>query len=356
MAEEKGVAVAASEAAAETSDMATEAAADAGQAAQKAATDVVDSLAEAPTDLGQVTDSIADTLLGVWADFVSHLPYLVAGIAVLVFTWLLAIGFRRFSDRLLGHTELKPSLRDLIERLVNIGIWTAGLLLAAMVVFPGLTPAKALGALGIASVAIGFAFKDIFENFFAGILLLWRFPFEIGDFIECEGVMGKVENITIRMTEIRKTTGELVVVPNSFLFKNPVEVLTSRPERRVTVMTGVAYDEDVAQSVEVIEKAVSGCQSVSSDKPVQIFPQAFGASSIDIEVTWWTEATPLGVRRSRGEVVTAVKRALDEAGIEIPFPYRTLTFKEPLPLREAEGTSPRPASNGDASAVSAGSA
>ena len=177
---------------------------------------------------------------------------------------------------------------------------------------------------------MGLAFKDIFENFFAGILLLWRFPFENGDFIECEGLLGKVEDVQLRMTLIRKTSGELIVVPNSFLFKHPVDVLTDRPKRRLTVLAGVAYGEDVAQSVAVIEKAVRGCQTVAGDWPVEIFPQGFGASSIDIEVTWWTDPTPLDFRKSRGEVVTAVKKALDEAGIEIPFPYRTLTFKEPL--------------------------
>ena len=66
---------------------------------------------------------------------------------------------------------------------------------------------------------------------------------------------------------------------------------------------------------------------------MQVFPQAFGASSMDIEVAWWADPTPLDIRRSRAEVVIAIKEALDNAGIEIPFPYRTLTFSEPLRTR-----------------------
>jgi small-conductance mechanosensitive channel len=186
--------------------------------------------------------------------------------------------------------------------------------------------------MGLISIAVGFAFKDIFENFFAGILILWRYPFESGDFIECEDITGKVEEITIRTSMIRKTSGELVVVPNSFLFKNPVEVLTSQPQRRVTIIAGVAYGEDLSTAVDVIRQAVETCATVIKEQPVQIFPQGFGSSSIDIEVTWWTGSKPVDIRRSRGEVVTAVKRELDRAGIEIPFPYRTLTFKEALPL------------------------
>lgn len=115
-----------------------------------------------------------------------------------------------------------------------------GLLLAAMVIFPGLTLEKASGGLGLASVAIRFAFKEIFENFFAGIMLLWKYPSEKGDFIECESIKGKAEDISVRMIHIRRPDSELVVTPNSFLFKNPVRVLTDLDFKRLTIMTGVA--------------------------------------------------------------------------------------------------------------------
>ncbi len=294
-------------------------------------------LTEAPVTLGEVTESLQDTLLLIWADFVNQLPYIAGGLLVLLITWVFVRLVSWTMGGALHRSRMRGSLQELVLRLVSIGIWTLGVLLAAMVVFPGLTPARALGAMGLVSVAVGLAFRDIFENFFAGVLILWRFPFEDGDFIECEGIVGRVEKVTVRMTRIRLTTGELIVVPNSFLFKNPVQVLTDRPTRRVTVITGVAYDEDVEQSVKVIEEALRSCSTVKQDLPIQVFPQGFGASSIDIEVTWWTDPEPVDIRRSRGEVVTAVKRALDEAGIEIPFPYRTLTFKEPLTTRSLAG-------------------
>jgi len=270
--------------------------------------------------------SVAD----LWAAFIGHVPYVLAAVVILGLTWGLARALDAFGFRVLDRVDRvnrRESLKQLFVRLLTLTVWVLGLLLTAIVLFPGLTPSRALGGLGLLSIAVGLAFKDIFENFFAGILILWRFPFERGDFIECESLMGRVERVRVRMSYIRKTSGELVVVPNSFLFKNPVTVLTSLPRRRVTLMTGIAYDEDVASSLKVIETAVQACESVMSDRPVEIFADAFGSSSIDISVTWWTEPTPLQVRSSRSEVVTAVKRALDEAGIEIPFPYRTLTFK-----------------------------
>lgn len=288
-----------------------------------------------PEDVGEVVDTVTQTVGALWGDFVVRIPFLVAALVVLLLTWLATVVFKQLVGRIPAAQRMRGSLRDLLARLGTIAIWAAGLTVAMVIVFPGLTPARAFGALGLVSIAVGFAFKDIFENFFAGILLLWRFPFETGDFVECEGIMGSVQEVTIRMTQIRLTTGELVVVPNSFLFKNPVHVLTNGDRRRVTILAGVAYGEDVAEATKVIEKAVRGCDLVDRNRPVQVFPQAFGASSVDIEVAWWTEPEPVDIRRSRGEVVTAIKKALDDAGIEIPFPYRTLTFKEPLPVQNA---------------------
>ncbi len=274
--------------------------------------------------------TLRSTVLGLWLKFVAHLPFLCAGVLLILLTWLIAWGFSRFGERVLGRFHMSGSLRALFVRLITIGIWMLGLLLAATMIFPGLTPASALGTLGIASLAVGFAFKDIFENFFAGILILWRFPFENGDYLEVEGISGRVVDVTVRMTLVRETTGELVVLPNSFLFKNPVRIFTDRPRRRISITVGIAYGEDAEAAVRVIQQALTGCPTVMQEQPVQVFAAGFGESSIDIEVTWWTGPKPVDLRRSRGEVVLAVKKALDAAGIEIPFPYRTLTFKEPL--------------------------
>ena len=280
-----------------------------------------------PSSFGNILQAVTDSLLNIWAGFLGHIPFFFASLLVLVLTWLIAQLAGKATRRFMLKTSRRPSLHDLMVRLTRIVIWVFGILFSAMVLFPGLTPARALGGLGLLSVAVGLAFKDIFENFFAGILILWRFPFEAGDVIKCGDVEGRVEAVEVRNTTIRRTTGELVIVPNLYLFKNPCEILTDRNKRRITVIAGIAYGEDVATAVAIIEAAVSACKTVRDDEPVQIFPQAFGDSSVDIEVTWWSGSTPYEERKSRGEVVTAVKKALDESGIEIPFPYRTLTFK-----------------------------
>lgn len=264
-------------------------------------------------------------------------PRLIAALIVVSVTWLISVAVQALIGRLGRRFRFRRNLVDVLRMLAACGIWLAGLLIALTIVFPTITPGRALTTLGLGSVAVGFAFKDTFENFLAGILILLREPFKIGDYVECDDVEGQVEEITIRDTRIRRTDGQLVVMPNHELFQNAVTVRTDQELRRTTIICGVAYSEDVDEARAVIEEAVRKVDSVRNDvKDVQVFAKAFGASSIDFEVTWWTGSRPVDIRASRDQVVAAVKAALDEAGIEIPFPYTTLTFKEPLPLRRAD--------------------
>lgn len=261
------------------------------------------------------------------------LPQLVAAVVFFTFMFIVIRIVQWIVPKSLKKAHVRRALRDVIVMLLTVGFWLFTALITLTIAVPTITPGKALTALGVGGVAIGFAFKDVFENFLAGILLLIREPFSVDDFIECEGIDGQVEEITIRDTHVRQTDGQMVVAPNAMFFKNPVTIRTSTALRRTTVICGVAYGEDVDHCREVIIDAVKQVDSVRDDvRDVQIFAQEFAASSINFEITWWTGSTPLDIRRSRDKVVAAVKRALDDAGVEIPFPYQTLTFKEPLTI------------------------
>lgn len=265
-------------------------------------------------------------------------PNMIAAVLIVLLAGVIAFGVGRAIKALMARSRTRPSLIEAVSKLARILIWLFGLLIAATVVFPNLTPSKLLAGLGLGSIAIGLAFKDIFENFLAGFLILMRKPMRIGDDIECEDVSGRVEAISIRDTFIRKRSGELVLVPNSFLFKNPLKILTDLPSRRISVVVGVAYGENVDHSRSVIEAAISGISNRDTSHDVQVFASTFNSSSIDFMVRWWCGSAPVDEHKSRDEAVAAIKSALDDAGIEIPFPYRTLTFKEPLKLgRDGDG-------------------
>lgn len=284
---------------------------------------VMESLAALPPELIAQVSGWGDALL-------TALPRIGVALVILALTWGLVIAVRALTCRL----RLRRNLRDVLALVASTAFWLTGVLIALTVVFPTITPGRALTTLGLGSVAIGFAFKDTFENFLAGILILLREPFALDDHIECEGAEGRVEAITIRDTHIRRTDGQLVVVPNAQLFHNSVTVRTDREFRRARLICGVAYGEDVDKARTVIEEAVRAVDLVRDDvRDIQVFANAFGSSSVDFEITWWTGSQPVDIRASRDQVVAAIKRALDGAGIEIPFPYRTLTVNGPLPAR-----------------------
>lgn len=276
--------------------------------------------------------TLQDQLVEMGEGFIRALPNLAIALVILTITWILAKFAVKFADRIAGKTEMRPSLRNLIDTLVKLGIWLVGLMVALTVIMPGLTPASMIAGLGIGAVAIGFAFQDIFENFLAGVLIMLREKMRIGDVIECDGITGKVEHITLRETYVRKLSGEVTLVPNSMLFKNPVEILTDNEKRRHEIVAGVSYDTDLDEAATVIRKAVESVEAVIQDKGIDVFACEFNSSSVDFKVRWWAGSKPRDGHESRDAVIRAIKRALDGAGIEIPFPYVTHTFKEAVPL------------------------
>lgn len=267
--------------------------------------------------------------------FVAALPSIVIALVILLVTWIVARFAVRIADMLVGRSEMRPSLKMLIDTLVRLAIWIIGIMLAAVVVMPSLTPASLFAGLGIGAVAIGFAFQDIFQNFLAGVLIMIRRKMQIGDIIECENISGRVEYISLRESHIRALSNELTIVPNATLFKNPVKILTDDELRRHEIVVGVAYDTDLDRAADVIRRAVEKIQTIEHRRGVEVYAQEFNTSSIDFLVRWWSGSTPKAGWESKDKAVRAIKRALDDAGIEIPFPYITHTFKEPVVINDA---------------------
>ena len=118
------------------------------------------------------------------------------------------------------------------------------------------------------------------------------------------------------------------MIPNAELFKNHVDILTDQPQRRVRIICGIAHGENVNEASEVIREAVIRCESIQAKRTIEVFSQEFADHSINFEVVRWTGNTPHDIRQSRDEVIASIKAALDDAAIEIPFPYRTLVFKQ----------------------------
>jgi small-conductance mechanosensitive channel len=204
-----------------------------------------------------------------------------------------------------------------------------GFMIAMVIAIPGFTPAKLIGALGIGSVAIGFAFKDIFQNLLSGILLLLSEPFRIGDQIVSGDYEGTVEDIKIRATTIKTFDGRQVVIPNSQLYTSALTVNTAYKQRRLQVAVGIGYEDDIEAAKGVILQALDRAETVSRRAEPSVIATGFGDSTIDLTVRWFIDdGTQANKVASIHEVIVEMKKGLDGAGVNMPFPIRTLDLSD----------------------------
>jgi small-conductance mechanosensitive channel len=186
--------------------------------------------------------------------------------------------------------------------------------------------AELIQVLGVGSVAIGFAFRDILQNFLAGLLILLRRPFSEGDWIEFDGYEGVIKEISTRSTWIRTFDGRDVSIPNGEIFTNPVTIMTREPNIRTDYEFGISYDADIGQAKKVILDAIKSVEGVSNFKEPDVGVSDLAGSSVNLKARWWS--TTDDVYSVKLGVLEAVKNALDAADIEIPYPHRQLLIQD----------------------------
>ena len=272
-----------------------------------------------------------------FARLMAHLPYLILGFVVFVFFLIAARLIKRILITAGRRTRLDVTLADLLGRLASAFIVILGLFVAAVVIFPTFNPGDLIAGLGITSVAIGFAFKDVLQNFFAGILILWRRPFIVGDEIKVGSYEGTVEEITTRSTRVRTYDGERAVLPNGDVYTNAVLVRTAYNNRRVRLSVGIGYRDSIERARSVIREVLQKTEGVLHQPAPSVFVAELAPSSVNFNIYFWTNSHQTTVLRVIDSVTTAIKLALDDAGIDIPYPHSVVLTQ---PSTAARDTSP----------------
>lgn len=266
--------------------------------------------------------SIGNTLI-------AALPNLVIAAVVFALFFWGAAGIRSGIRRVTQNRSQGQNLGLVLGRLAQGIILLIGLLIALSIIFPAFKANDLIQLLGITSVAIGFAFRDIFQNFLAGIILLLSEPFRIGDQIIFGGFEGTVEDIQTRATFLRTYDGRRVVIPNSNLFTESVTVNTAFESRRCEYEVGIGYGDDIAEVKHLILDAMLTIEGVLSDPPPQVWVTALADSTVNLRVFWWIN--PPQKRHLfavQDAVLMAIKNTLTENGIDLPFPTQQILFHD----------------------------
>ncbi len=281
-------------------------------------------------------DVVWRTFAGLGESMLARLPYIVIGVIVFVVFLVVARLTKRALVAAGRRTRLDLTLADLLGRLVSALIIIFGLFVAAVVIFPTFRPGDLIAGLGITSVAIGFAFKDVLQNFFAGILILWRRPFVVGDQISALGYEGTVEEITVRSTRLKTYDGERAVLPNGDVYTSAVLVRTAYDKRRVRFTVGVGYLDSIEEARETIRRVLDGTEGVLEDPGPWVYVAELAPSSVNFNVYFWVGSPQANVLAVSDRVATGVKLALDEAGIDIPYPHAVVLFHNATGAREGD--------------------
>ncbi|MGF1635303.1 MAG: mechanosensitive ion channel family protein [Phycisphaerae bacterium] len=262
-------------------------------------------------------------------EVVYALPTIAVGLMVLLSLWFVGFIVAWLLRRLVSKTRERRNLALAFGRLFQGICIVLGVLVAAVIVFPNFTPTRLLEFLGLGSVAVGFAFRDVLQNYLAGLLLLFTEPFRIGDQIVFREYEGTVTDIQTRATFVRTYDGRRAVIPNAELFINPVLVNTAFDRRRVEYDLGIGYGDDIAEARQIILAVLETDPTAHDDPPPDVLVYELAPDAVILRVRWWIEPPQRAdALESRDSVLEKLKVRLTAAGIDLPFPTRQVLLHD----------------------------
>jgi len=261
-------------------------------------------------------------------NLIAALPRIGLALVIFALFYWAARWVRSAIKRVTEAGGLSPHAGLMLRRLSRWVIIVVGLLIALSIAVPSFTTGQLIQLLGIGSVAIGFAFRNVLENFLAGFLLLLSKPFQVGDQIIVNDFEGTVENIETRATTIRTYDGRRVVIPNASLFTDSVIVNTAFDARRSECDVGVGYGDDVGQAAKLILEVLNSVEGVYKEPAPDVLVAELADYSVNLRARWWTHSQRTDVLAVQSKVVAAIKSKLLENGIDLPFPTQQILFHD----------------------------
>lgn len=267
---------------------------------------------------------------------------IIVALAAVLGSWLARWGGPRALR--LGN----PFLQNLAERVVRLALILAGLLVALDLLNATALVGALVGTAGLAGLALGFAFRDIVENYLAGTILALRQPFEKNDYIRVDTFEGKVVRLTARETILMTMEGNHVRVPNALILRNPMVNFTRNPLRRLQFEAGVGTADDLALAREVAVEALIEVEGVLDNPRPQALVTALGDSTVTMRFMAWVDQRRVDFERVRSEAIRSVKTHLEAEGLNLPSPEYmirldgdrpSLTTEDEITVLPPEGTS-----------------
>lgn len=257
------------------------------------------------------------TIQGWINGLITLLPNLAVAIIAFILFYFLGKGVKQIVLNLTNKHQRSHHVGYVVGRLSHGLIAVLGFFIALMIVVPSITAAQLVGALGVSSIAIGFAFKEILQNFLSGIIILITQPFRIGDRIVVSSYEGTVMNIETRATTIRTYDNFVVVIPNSTLFTGSVTVLTALGQQRTQYEFHIKYSQDVDRAKQIILQVAANTEGVLPEPPPDVMIVDAGDDKITLRGRWWTAVSETDWLKVRDQVLDGIKKRFDKERLSL---------------------------------------
>lgn len=270
---------------------------------------------------------LADESVATWARLKSRAPLIVLAAAVVVTFVLAAWAVRRWTG-LFQRISKRPLVRNTVRQLVSAGLILLGIVLALEILQVTALISAVLGTAGVLGLAVGFAFRDIVENYLAGLMLAFQQPFSKDDVVEIDDVSGVVVRLTTRNTLLLTFDGNHVYLPNATVFKAALTNYSRHPFRRFNFKVGVGVDEDLAEVVQTGMATLCAMPGVTDDPAPQVQIDELGDSSVVMNLFGWVDQREHDFFAVRTEAIRRIKEAYDEAGYDMPEPIYRVAMQD----------------------------
>ena len=256
---------------------------------------------------------------GSWVDsVVPFLTNVAIAIAIYVIGKWIAGNIVKLIDKAMELRKMDPALRGFLAAILST-VFTFVIALVAVEQL-GVNTTSLLALLGAAGLAVGLALKDSLSNFAAGVMLILFKPFKIGDFVEAGGVAGAVEKIEVFNTIFKSGDNKEIIVPNSQIYGGTITNYSARPTRRIDLVVGISYDDDMKKARDLILAVLAADERVLKDPEAVVAVDELGDNSVNFVVRPWVTSGDYWV--VKWALLEAIKNTFDSNGITIPYPQR----------------------------------
>lgn len=255
---------------------------------------------------------------------------LALAIRVVIAAIVLAVGLKvigaikHLAAKSMERAQVELTLKRFLEALIQAVL--TGLLIFVVAGEIGLDSASIVALLGSAGLAFGLAAQGSLENFAGGVLILFMKPFKAEDYIITANGEGKVFAIGLVYTTLLTVDNKKIVIPNGSLANSPVTNLTAAEKRRLDILVGIGYDEDMKRARDVLEETFKACPLIRKDDAVRAVVDSLGESAVVLKVWGWVDTGDYW--DAKWELTEAVKNALDREGIEIAYNYLNVVVQD----------------------------